>query len=64
MKKSESTEYFPFGKPGAGAPYRDVSGKIIAQRPKHYNENDPNYMRSSQIYEELTYQAEDNDMLQ
>ena len=38
-------EYFPFGKPGAGAPNRDQSGRIIAARPPRFNENDPNFNR-------------------
>ena len=41
-------EYFPFGKPGAGAPFRDHSGKIIAARPPRFNENDPNFNRIAQ----------------
>ena len=36
-------EYFPFGRPGAGAPNRDSSGRIIAARPPKFNENDPNF---------------------
>ena len=42
-------EYFPFGKPGAGAPFRDPSGKIIAARPPRFNENDPNFNRIAQV---------------
>jgi hypothetical protein len=38
-------EYFPFGKPGAGAPFRDQSGKIIAARPPRFDPNDPNFNR-------------------
>ena len=29
-KANETEEYFPFGKAGAGAPYRDNEGNIIA----------------------------------
>ena len=41
--QEKAEEYFPFGKPGAGAPYRDSSGRIIATRPPKFNENDPNF---------------------
>lgn len=50
-EKSVSPEpaYFPFGKPGAGAPYRDPSGKIVAVRPPHYNENDPRFVNPNRL---------------
>jgi len=50
-EKSASPEqaYFPFGKPGAGAPYRDRTGNIVAVRPPHYNENDPRYMNPNRL---------------
>lgn len=43
--QEKAEEYFPFGKPGAGAPNRDQSGRIIAARPPRFNENDPNFNR-------------------
>ena len=52
-RKSITEEYFPFGKPGAGAPFRDNSGNIIAVRPPKYNENDPNFMSPNQFYKKL-----------
>ncbi|OMJ92486.1 hypothetical protein SteCoe_4721 [Stentor coeruleus] len=42
-QQDRAEEYFPFGRPGAGAPFRDQSGKIIAARPPKFNENDPNF---------------------
>lgn len=42
-QQEKAEEYFPFGKPGAGAPNRDSSGRIIAARPPKFNENDPNF---------------------
>lgn len=49
MQKNQEKveEYFPFGKPGAGAPYRDQSGRIIAARPPRFNENDPNFNKAN-----------------
>ena len=48
-------EYFPFGKPGAGAPFRDQTGKIIAARPPRFNENDQNFNRKTQITSNQNY---------
>ena len=31
--KRKQDDYYPFGKPGAGAPVRDENGQIIAKRP-------------------------------
>ena len=57
-------EYFPFGKPGAGAPFRDYSGRIIATRPPKLNENDPNFNkvqnRSPQIPPRIPQEFYDN----
>jgi hypothetical protein len=55
QKVSQSADYFPFGRPGAGAPYRDQAGNIISRRPPHYNENDPNFLRASEVYVELAH---------
>lgn len=53
-KKSGNGDYFPFGKPGAGAPFRDPSGNIIAVRPPKYNENDPKFMNPNDFYKKAT----------
>ena len=53
MKKQspqQQEEYFPFGKPGAGAPFRDSSGNIIAARPPRFNENDPRWFNPGKYY--------------
>jgi hypothetical protein len=47
---SVQQDYFPFGKPGAGAPFRDSQGNIIAARPPKYNENDPKFLSPNEFY--------------
>ena len=49
-RNSGQGDYFPFGKPGAGAPFRDTSGNIIAVRPPKYNENDPKFLSPNDFY--------------
>ncbi|CAG9328189.1 unnamed protein product [Blepharisma stoltei] len=49
----KQADYFPFGKPGAGAPFRDSSGNIIAVRPPKYNENDPKFLKPVDFYTKL-----------
>lgn len=51
--EEKSADYFPFGKPGAGAPFRDASGNIIAARPPKYNENDPKFLNPVEFYNKL-----------
>ncbi|CAG9333500.1 unnamed protein product [Blepharisma stoltei] len=36
-----SEEYFPFGKPGAGAPNRDENGNIVTKRPGNFMNSQP-----------------------
>ena len=59
-RKAAPEEYFPFGKPGAGAPYRDQHGHIISNRPPHFNENDPAFLRTSEYYKTLSHREEQN----
>ena len=49
-------DYFPFGKPGAGAPFRDNQGNVIAVRPPKYNENDPKFLSPNEFYRKLGVQ--------
>ncbi|OMJ90667.1 hypothetical protein SteCoe_6947 [Stentor coeruleus] len=52
-RNSGPGDYFPFGKPGAGAPFRDPQGNVIAVRPPKYNENDPKFSSPNNFYKKL-----------
>lgn len=52
-RNSGPGDYFPFGKPGAGAPFRDPQGNVIAVRPPKYNENDPKFSSPNEFYKKL-----------
>ncbi|CAG9325315.1 unnamed protein product [Blepharisma stoltei] len=58
-KQESSEEYFPFGRPGAGAPMRDSQGRIVTKRPAGFtnNKGDPaGTIKFEKQYESSMYQ--------